>query len=115
MAKALGSGVSVMRAELDAATTTSVDAHEAQWRAGVNRQAQAYAGLHQHAASLAAAEKRRAGAMTGEEREKAGHTRALIAALATLAHLPRSHARRPHLSNLLSSSAGDQAQNNCAS
>ena len=30
-------GVSVMRADLDAATSTSTDAHEAQWRAGVNR------------------------------------------------------------------------------
>jgi hypothetical protein len=40
-------GVSVMRAELDAATSSSVDMQEAQWRAGVNRQAQPEAAAHQ--------------------------------------------------------------------
>eukprot|EP00966_Prymnesium_polylepis_P332264 7387774-Prymnesium_polylepis.1 len=32
-------GTSIMRVDLDAATSTSLDAGEAQWRAGVNRQA----------------------------------------------------------------------------
>ena len=40
-------GVSVMCAELDAATSTSADVQEAQWRAGVNRQAQPAATEHQ--------------------------------------------------------------------
>ena len=39
MSAKAGSGISVMRADLDASTSTEVDAHEAQWRAGVNRQA----------------------------------------------------------------------------
>ena len=39
MSAKAGSGVSVMRSDLDASTSTEVDAHEAQWRAGVNRQA----------------------------------------------------------------------------
>ena len=42
-----GTGTSVMRAELDAATSSSVDVQEAQWRAGVNRQAQPEAAAHQ--------------------------------------------------------------------
>ena len=62
-------GVSVMRADLDAATSTSTDAHEAQWRAGVNRQAQPEALSHQQAASQAAAAKRKASAMSPEERK----------------------------------------------
>ena len=41
------SGVSVMRADLDATTSTSLDAHESQWRAGVNRKAQPDAISHQ--------------------------------------------------------------------
>ena len=57
MAKAGSAGVSVMRAELDAATSTSADAHEAQWRAGINRQLQPDAASHQLAASRAAAVK----------------------------------------------------------
>ena len=40
MTKAGCSGVSVMRAELDASTSTAMDTGEAQWRAGANRQAQ---------------------------------------------------------------------------
>ena len=40
-------GISVMRAELDAATSSSADVHEVQWRAGVNRQAQPTAAEHQ--------------------------------------------------------------------
>ena len=51
MAKAASSGLSVMRHDLDAVTSTSVDVHEAQWRAGVNRQAQPEAVSHQLAAS----------------------------------------------------------------
>jgi hypothetical protein len=58
MAKDVTAGVSdtrhsVMRAELDAATSSSVvsaasvDMQEAQWRAGVNRQAQPEAAAHQ--------------------------------------------------------------------
>ena len=41
MSAKAGSGISVMRSDLDASTSTEVDAHdhEAQWRAGVNRQA----------------------------------------------------------------------------
>ena len=39
MSAKAGSGVSVMRSDPDASTSTEVDAHEAQWRAGVNRQA----------------------------------------------------------------------------
>ena len=39
MSAKAGSGISVMRPDLDASTSTEVDAHEAQWRAGVNRQA----------------------------------------------------------------------------
>ena len=58
LAKA-GSGVSVMRADLDASTSTEVDAHEAQWRAGVNRQARPDAPSQRRAASLGAAAKRR--------------------------------------------------------
>ena len=38
--------VSVMRAEIDAATSSSVDVQEAQWRAGANRQAQPEAAVH---------------------------------------------------------------------
>ena len=71
MHKARPAGLSVMRADLDAATTTSVDAHEAQWRAGVNRQAQPQAGSHQLAASRAAAAKRKVNAMSGAEKEAA--------------------------------------------
>ena len=37
--RAAAAGISVMRAELDAATSTSADVQEAQWRAGANRQA----------------------------------------------------------------------------
>ena len=51
--------VSVMRSDLDASTSTEVDAHEAQWRAGVNRQARPDAASQRRAASLAAAAKRR--------------------------------------------------------
>ena len=76
MAKHGPSGVSVMRSDLDAATSTSADAHEAQWRAGVNRQAQPQAISHQHAASQAAAEKRKATAMVGEEKAAADRLRA---------------------------------------
>ena len=47
MAKDGTAGVSVMRAELDAATSSSADVQEAQWRAGVNRQAQPAAAEHQ--------------------------------------------------------------------
>ena len=54
-----GSGISVMRADLDASTSTEVDAHEAQCRAGVNRQARPDAASQRRAASLAAAAKRR--------------------------------------------------------
>ena len=85
MSKA-GPGLSVMRADLDAATSTSADVHEAQWRAGVNRQAQPQAAAHQkaagenrqaqpeaaahqHAASIAAAAKRTASAMSPDERK----------------------------------------------
>ena len=64
-------GVSVTRVDLGAATSTSVDMHEAQWRAGVNRQAQPAAGSHQLAASEAAAAKRKAGAMSGDEKAAA--------------------------------------------
>ena len=53
MSAKAGSGVSVMRSDLDASTSTEVDAHEAQWRAGVNPPSQ------RRAASLAAAAKRR--------------------------------------------------------
>ena len=65
-----------MRAELDAATSTSADTHEAQWRAGVNRQAQPAAASHQQAASRAAAAKRTATAMAGEEKAAADRRRA---------------------------------------
>ena len=54
-----GSGISMMRSDLDASTSTEVDAHEAQWRAGVNRQARPDAASQRRAASLAAAAKRR--------------------------------------------------------
>ena len=40
-------------------TSTEVDAHEAQWRAGVNRQARPDAPSQRRAASLSAAAKRR--------------------------------------------------------
>ena len=50
--RAASSGLSVMRHDLDAATSTTVDVHEAQWRAGVNRQAQPEAVSHQLAATL---------------------------------------------------------------
>ena len=76
MAKAGSSGISVMRVDLDAATTTSADAHEAQWRSGVNRQAQPHAASHQKAASQAAAAKRKANAMVGEEKAAADRCRA---------------------------------------
>ena len=69
-------GVSVMRADLDAATSTTADTREAQWRAGVNRQAQPAAVSHQQAASQAAAVKRKANAMTGTEKESADRRRA---------------------------------------
>ena len=59
MSAKAGSGISVMRADLDASTSTEVDAHEAQWRAGVNRQARPDAASQRRAASLAAAAKRR--------------------------------------------------------
>ena len=59
MSAKAGSGVSVMRSDLDASTSTEVDAHEAQWRAGVNRQARPDAASQRRAASLAAAAKRR--------------------------------------------------------
>lgn len=62
------SGTSVMRVNLDAATSTSIDGQEAQWRAGVNRQAQPHARAHQVAASQAAAAKRTANAMPAYER-----------------------------------------------
>ena len=72
MAKRAASSVlSVMRHDLDAATSTMVDVHEAQWRAGVNRQAQPEAVSHQLAASRAAAAKRKANAMTGEDKAAA--------------------------------------------
>ena len=56
MSAKAGSGISVMRADLDASTSTEVDAHEAQWRAGVNRQARPDAASQRRAASLAALE-----------------------------------------------------------
>ena len=59
MSAKAGSGISVMRSDLDASTSTEVDAHEAQWRAGVNRQARPDAASQRRAASLAAAAKRR--------------------------------------------------------
>ena len=59
MSAKAGSGISVMRSDLDASTSTEVDAHEAQWRAGVNRQARPDAPSQRRAASLAAAAKRR--------------------------------------------------------
>ena len=59
MSAKAGSGISEMRADLDASTSTEVDAHEAQWRAGVNRQARPDAASQRRAASLAAAAKRR--------------------------------------------------------
>ena len=55
MSAKAGSGVSVMRSDLDASTSTEVDAHEAQCRAGVNRQARPDAASQRRAASLAAA------------------------------------------------------------
>ena len=79
MAKSGCSGVSVMRAELDATTTTEVDTHEAQWRAGVNRQAQPEAASRissEQAASRAAAAKRQADAMSAEEKVEAERRRA---------------------------------------
>ena len=57
-----------MRTELDASTSTVMDAGEARWRAGANRQAQPDAASHQQAASRAAAAKRKATAMSGEEK-----------------------------------------------
>ena len=68
--------MSVMRAELDASTSTAMDTGEAQWRAGANRQAQPDAASHQQAASRAAAAKRTATAMTGEEKVAADRHRA---------------------------------------
>jgi len=76
MAKAGSAGVSVMRAELDAATSTSADAHEAQWRAGINRQLQPDAASHQLAASRAAAVKRTATALISAEKAAAERRRA---------------------------------------
>ena len=55
MSAKAGSGISVMRSDFDASTSTEVDAHEAQWRAGVNRQARPDAASQRRAASLAAA------------------------------------------------------------
>lgn len=63
------SGTSVMRADLAAATSTSFDVHEAQWRSGANRQARPDAVSHQHAASQAAARKRSANAIPETERK----------------------------------------------
>lgn len=71
MAKASSDGVSVIRVDLDASTSTAADVQEAQWRAGVNRQAQPGAISHQKAASQAAAAKRKAKAMSGAEKEAA--------------------------------------------
>ena len=59
MSAKAGSGVSVMRSDPDASTSTEVDAHEAQWRAGVNRQARPDAPSQRRASSLGAAAKRR--------------------------------------------------------
>ena len=47
-------GTSIMRAELDMVTSTSMDRHEAQWRAGANRQVPPDVQSHQVAASRAA-------------------------------------------------------------
>ena len=63
--------VSVMRANIGAATSTVVDVNEAQWRAGVNRQAQPQSISHQQAASQAAAAKRKANAASGQAKEEA--------------------------------------------
>ena len=71
MSKPVAAGVSVMRADLDAATSTSADVQEAQWRSGVNRQALPDAASHQQAASRAAADKRKATAMSGQEKAAA--------------------------------------------
>ena len=68
--QAAASGTSVVRADLAAATSTAVDVQEAQWRSGVNRQAQADAVAHQQAASKAAAAKRKATAMSPEEKKE---------------------------------------------
>ena len=59
MSAKAGSGVSVMRSDLDASTSTEVDAHEAHWRAGVNRQARPDAPLAKAGGVMAAAAKRR--------------------------------------------------------
>ena len=63
-------GLSVMRVDLEQATSTEFDAHEAQSRAGLNRQAQNDAHDHQVAASRAAALKRKAEAMSEQERKQ---------------------------------------------
>ena len=67
---AVSRGMSIMRAELDATTSTSLDTHEAQWRAGVNRQAQPDAHAQRVAAACAAAAKRTANAMSVDERRQ---------------------------------------------
>ena len=67
---AVPEGVSVMRADLEMATSTEIDTHEAQWRAGSNRMAQDDAHGHQVAASQAAALKRKANAMSADERKR---------------------------------------------
>ena len=69
-------GVSVIRADLDAATSVGSDVHEAQWRSGVHRQAHPDAASHQRAASAAAATKRKAGSMAVEEKDAAERRRA---------------------------------------
>merc|ERR1712054_185000 len=69
MAVAARPGASIMSADLDdLATSTSIDVQEAQWRAGVNRQAQPEAQSHQVAAALALGAKRKSNAMTAEQR-----------------------------------------------
>ena len=60
-----------MRLDLDAATSSSTDVVEAQWRSGVNRQAQPDAAAHQCAASQAAASKRSADAARSEDEQQA--------------------------------------------
>ena len=54
--------------EPDVATATTMCTNEAQWRAGVNRQARPDAHEHQVAAALALGKKRKAKAMSEEER-----------------------------------------------
>ena len=70
------STTSIMLAGVGAATSTTVDLHEAQWRAGVNRQARPDARAHQQAAAQALATMRKASAMSGEENEAAERRRA---------------------------------------